>query len=124
MSFCRLVCAMCWCLSALVSVRTVAQNSPKVDPVERRNPTSAAWSHKIISFSDEKVVLGLPEGYGRMIKHCSDDGTTFVVHDILVSGARYPLILRVQPTEISEQAGTEGESAILRQRLFEFHAFN
>jgi hypothetical protein len=78
MSRSRLVCVMCWCLSPLVSVRTVAQSSPKADPVELRNPASADWSHKIISFSDEKVVLGLPEGYGRMVKHCSDDGTTFV----------------------------------------------
>lgn len=48
----------------------------------------------------------------------------FVLHDVLVSGARYPLVLRAQPKEDSGQSTQEGERTKSRQKLFEFDTFH
>jgi hypothetical protein len=47
----------------------------------------------------------------------------FVLHDVLVSGAGYPLILRAQPAEVSGKATTVGE-VNPQQRLFEMNSHN
>jgi hypothetical protein len=47
----------------------------------------------------------------------------FVLHDVLVSGARYPLVLRAQPMEVSEKAAT-GNTDSTPQRLLEMEARN
>jgi hypothetical protein len=47
----------------------------------------------------------------------------FVLHDVLVSGAGYPLILRAQPAEISGKS-TTGAEVNPQQRLFEMNSHN
>jgi hypothetical protein len=46
----------------------------------------------------------------------------FVLHDVLVSGARYPLVLRAQVVESSVHSASAEASTKPRQRLFEFDA--
>jgi hypothetical protein len=50
----------------------------------------------------------------------------FVLHDVLVSGAGYPLILRAQPAEVSGKSATAGEAnpQQQQQRLFEMNSHN
>jgi hypothetical protein len=48
----------------------------------------------------------------------------FVLHDVLVSGARYPLVLRAQPIQDSGKPATAGETSNPPQRLLEMSARN
>jgi hypothetical protein len=47
----------------------------------------------------------------------------FVLHDVLVSGAGYPLILRAQPAEVSGKSAPAAK-AKPQQRLFEMNSHN
>jgi hypothetical protein len=61
---------------------------------------------------DRSITIELPGG--------------FVLHDVLVSGAGYPLILRAQPAEVFRRSATAGEvnPQQQQQRLFEMNSHN
>jgi hypothetical protein len=69
-----------WCLAALITRASVAQSSPQVGPAAKKVRAASAppWRQKTIRFSDEKVILGLPQENDRSVTYCSDGGTTFV----------------------------------------------
>jgi hypothetical protein len=69
-----------WCLAALMTGASVAQSSPQVGPAatKARAASGPPWRQKTIRFSDEKVILGLPQENDESVTYCSDAGTTFV----------------------------------------------
>jgi hypothetical protein len=66
-----------WCLAALMTGVSVAQSS-QVEPTTKKARTASAppWRQKTIRFSDEKVILGLPQENDESVTYCSDAGTT------------------------------------------------
>jgi hypothetical protein len=79
-----------WCLAALMTGVSVAQSS-QVEPTTKKARTASAppWRQKTIRFSDEKVILGLPQENDESVTYCSDAGTTFV--DLYMGLPRYPV---------------------------------
>ena len=69
-----------WCLAALMTASLVAQSSPQVGPAAKkaRAASPPPWRQMTIRFSDEKVILGLPQESDRSVTYCSDAGTTIV----------------------------------------------
>jgi hypothetical protein len=71
---------MPWCFVAVMTAASVAQSSPQVGPDAKKARAASAppWVQKTIRFSDEKVILGLPQENDRSVTYCSDAGTAFV----------------------------------------------
>jgi hypothetical protein len=109
-----------WCVAALMTAASVAQGSPQVGPDAKkaRDASAPPWLQKTIRFSDEKVILGLPQENDRSVTYCSDAGTTFV--DLYGASSDSGLLAIPELFSISATAGEVNP----QQRLFEVNSHN
>jgi hypothetical protein len=69
-----------WSVVALATVLAVTQSFPQTGLAAKTAPVASAppWRQKIIHFSDERAILGLPPLNSGSVVHCSNEGTFFV----------------------------------------------
>ena len=65
---------------ALVTAPVVTQSLPQTGAAGKTPPAASLppWPQKMIHFSDEKAILGLPPVNNGSVVHCSNEGTFFV----------------------------------------------
>ena len=69
-----------WFILALATAPVVTQSLHQSGPAAKTAPAVSLppWRQKMIHFSDEKAILGLPPVNNRSVVHCSNEGTFFV----------------------------------------------
>jgi hypothetical protein len=79
MSYPRTFCLMSLSIIALMTTPVLTQSLSQAGPPAKKLPAASAppWRQTAINFSDEKVILGLPQMESRSLVHCSDEGTIF-----------------------------------------------
>jgi len=79
-SYSRALRLASWFIVALATAPVVTQSLPQSGPAAKTVPAASLppWPQKMIHFSDEKAILGLPPVNNGSVVHCSNEGTFFV----------------------------------------------
>src|SRR5580692_7213817 len=79
-SYSRALRLASWFIVALGTASVVTQSLPQSGLAAKTVPAASLppWPQKMIHFSDEKAILGLPPVNNGSVVHCSNEGTFFV----------------------------------------------
>ena len=79
-SYSRALRLASWFIVTLATAPVVTQSLPQSGPAAKTVPAASLppWPQKMIHFSDEKAILGLPPVNNGSVVHCSNEGTFFV----------------------------------------------